>query len=301
MNAPTKYCRLLSFVIILAGPMAGQAQELSSTVHQLLVGVSQYARISREGQLRFAHKDALDLGGFLKSSSGQRTTLVNSQATLGNILAGLDELMQRARPGDWAVVLLSGHGDLSRSRDGGWFFLPHDFDPADPEGTALSKKLLDSYLYRLAESRVNVLLILDACHAGAMTLGEPRYAVLAGCRPDQLCREPPELANGAFTRAILEGLQGEADANRDGIVTLEELQAYVQGRLRQYQRAGILRRHGQQDPVFAWPVSVEANLPFARTPNTGPSRPTGASKPMSARPPKGDAARKDMLAAAPVQ
>src|SRR5262249_9760861 len=99
--------------------------------HQLLVGISEYPRLQAQSQLRFAHKDALDLGAVLAAPAGQARILVNGQATLRGILANLEDLTHRARPGDWALVLLSGHGGFAGVLNSEWCFLPHDVEPGD--------------------------------------------------------------------------------------------------------------------------------------------------------------------------
>jgi hypothetical protein len=254
--------RVFVLVVVLAGSASVNAQDQASTVHVLAVGVSEYQRLPIQSQLHFAHKDALDFAGQLRGRAGQTSTLVNSQATRQAILAGLDDLAGRAQAGDWVVILLSGHGGFADPVDREWFFIPYDTDPANVRNTALSRNVLHGSLMRISQKSVHVVLILDACHSGSMALGDPEYAVLAGCLAQESCMEAPDLCNGTFTRALLEALQGRMRAAKTGEVTLRGLQEYVGNRLQQYRRAGILRRHGLQTPVFAWPGSLEGNLPL---------------------------------------
>ena len=254
--------RVFVVVVLLAGPVSVQAGEQATTVHVLAVGVSEYQKLPAQSQLHFAHKDALDLAAQLRSRAGQHITLVNGQATRRAILASLDDLAGRAQAGDWVVVLLSGHGGFANPVDREWNFIPYDTDPANVTNTALSRNVLHGCLTRISQKGVHVVLILDACFSGTMALGDPEYAVLAGCLAQQVCMEAPDLSNGTFTRALLEGLQARVRASKAGGVTLRDLQDYVGNRLRQYRRAGILRRHGLQTPVFAWPASLEGSLPL---------------------------------------
>ena len=55
---------------------------------------------------------------------------------------------------------------------------------------------------------------------------------LMASRPKELSYEGPEFGggHGAFTYSLLKGLQGEADANHDGIVNVNELIDYVRDR-----------------------------------------------------------------------
>ena len=87
-----------------------------------------------------------------------------------------------------------------------------------------------------------VVLMLDTCHAGALRIApglaamdEPGarlsvgegFFLLAGTKPGEESQEEPELGHGAFTYALLEGLQGAADADHDGVLSVSDLFAYV--------------------------------------------------------------------------
>jgi uncharacterized caspase-like protein len=252
--------RIFVLVVLLAGPATAQAAEQAATVHVLSVGVSEYQRLPMQAQLHYAHKDALDFAGQLRGKAGQSITLVNGQATRRAILASLEDVAGRVQAGDWVVVLLSGHGGFADLVDREWFFIPYDTDPANVRDTAVSRNALHGCLTRISQKGVHVILILDACHSGSMALGDPEYAVLAGCLAQESCMEAPDLCNGTFTRALLEALQRRVGVAHG--VTLRTLQEYVGNRLRQYRSAGILRRHGIQTPVFAWPASLEGSLPL---------------------------------------
>jgi len=51
--------------------------------------------------------------------------------------------------------------------------------------------------------------------------------VLASSEGRELSQEDDASKNGVFTRAVVEGLSGKADANGDGVVTFQELSLYV--------------------------------------------------------------------------
>src|SRR5262249_47363961 len=81
------------------------------------------------------------------------------------------------------------------------------------------------------------------------------FAIFAGCRELEQSSEngPLAITNGFFTRALLEGLQGKADANNDGVVTLAEVNAYVAKRV----------------PYFAQGFPQNPNLTHTASFNTG--------------------------------
>ncbi len=52
-------------------------------------------------------------------------------------------------------------------------------------------------------------------------------AVLASSGAEQFSRGHPDLEHGFFSYAFLKGLNGEADSNKDGSVTINELNQYL--------------------------------------------------------------------------
>jgi len=89
--------------------------------------------------------------------------------------------------------------------------------------------------------------MLDTCHSGALSLavrglvsaddlasrlsaGEG-FFLLAATKPGEESREKPELRHGVFTYALLEALQGSADGDDDGVVSVSELFGHVARRV----------------------------------------------------------------------
>jgi uncharacterized caspase-like protein len=77
------------------------------------------------------------------------------------------------------------------------------------------------------------ILILDTCHArdvegrvDVQSLGKrsaaSRFALVVASKGDEESQEYAPARHGLFTHALLEGLRGPADADRDGLVTLDE-------------------------------------------------------------------------------
>jgi hypothetical protein len=51
--------------------------------------------------------------------------------------------------------------------------------------------------------------------------------VFSSCRGDEVSYETVEYENGLFTEYVVKAIDGAGDADRDGIVTTDELQDYV--------------------------------------------------------------------------
>jgi serine/threonine protein kinase len=60
-----------------------------------------------------------------------------------------------------------------------------------------------------------------------------RHSTVPGFRRSQVPGDPNEPLNSAFTYALIEGLRGAADLDRDGRITIDELYDFAHGRLAQ--------------------------------------------------------------------
>ena len=94
--------------------------------------------------------------------------LADRKATRSAILEGFAWLQKEMKPNDSVCVFYSGHGE--RGPNGGLYLLPADVDLKELEKTGISGEQLKAALVGLPGQ---VLLILDACHAGAVGRGKP--------------------------------------------------------------------------------------------------------------------------------
>jgi hypothetical protein len=193
--------------------------------------------------------DARKVGALFKRSGAEVESrlLVNEQATAGGIKAALRQVKDEARPGDFIVLFLAGHGTPTRD---GWVFLPHDYDRKNPAPTVIFDTDLLEEADALAARGHNVLLSVEACHSGlletkAKTLGligttRPKkrgrggLVLAASCLPHQfstVSRVSGEGFTGWFSTALRQGLGGEADQDHNGVVSVAELRNFLQARL----------------------------------------------------------------------
>jgi hypothetical protein len=223
-------------------------------IHAVLIGISRYAAIR---SLRYADRDAMALAEYLEKQVGvpraNITLLVNDQATLVNLKRVLGtELKRRAAEKDTVIIFYAGHGapeaDAANPDDDGLekYLVPHDGDPRDLYTTGLPMREVENILQRLSAERVVV--ITDACYSGAtggrtFSTGSRRAVVsdnflarlsrgrgrvvLTASRASEVSEERDELKHGVFTYYLLEGLRGGADLDGDGVITVDEIYAYV--------------------------------------------------------------------------
>jgi uncharacterized caspase-like protein len=219
----------------------------------LAIGISEYEKPAFK--LHFAAADASDVhNAFEHQKSAAKglfrdveTRLIpEQQATRHNILSGLTWLSQEGTQGDLRVLFLSGHGGLEGHN---YYFYARQHDPdGDAEDNDIPWTVL---MDRLTSAKSKVALFVDTCHAAAITGPQKRgdktlsqiikemkndyYGVItfAAATDEEASVERPEWGHGAFTQALLEGLQGKADLNGDGVVETAELSTWIVQRVRE--------------------------------------------------------------------
>ncbi|MBP2230032.1 WD40 repeat protein [Azospirillum agricola] len=233
-----------------AGPLAG-ADLLKPKLYVLAVGVGQYADPALK--LEFAGKDARDFAAALKTQSGRLygevivKPLIDRDATRDAVIDGLDWLQRQTTARDMAVLFLSGHG--MDDNNGDYYFLPSDADAANPRRRGVPNSEIQKTLRDIGGK---ALAFLDTCHSGNALGGrkgapvdvdrlanelashENGSVVFMSSLGRQYSLEDPRWNNGAFTKALVEGLSGKASlVRRDGTVSVDELSAYVADRVKE--------------------------------------------------------------------
>ena len=110
---------------------------------------------------------------------------------------------------------------------------------------------------------------IDTCHSGITArpgqstnpdltralneINEERgVIVFASSAGRELSQESREWGNGAFTKAIIEGIRGKADLRNDGLIRPTLLQAYVTDRVRELtdnKQRPVMFNVGIDDPI----------------------------------------------------
>jgi hypothetical protein len=246
-------------------------------LYALVVGVSKYndSRL----RLNYSAKDAQDFAKFLESQKQVfRKThvqlMLDEQATKRDIEKYLFHELLKAGKDDTVVLFFSGHGVTDPTHPDELYFLTSDADPKYCEATGLKMTGLH-FLNRIDTKRV--VLIADACHAGGparittrsvqdplekfmkMFTEATGRVYLASSRPEEKSQEKEELGNGVFTYYLLKGLRGEADADRDGVVTVEEAYDYAYERTKD-ETSGAQHPQKLISGSGRFPLSVLGNL-----------------------------------------
>lgn len=215
-------------------------------VYLVAIGVNRYRNTALD--LKYAQPDAEALaeafGAACQTGALYHkaivTPLVNERATRDAVRRALDDVRKAARPNDLFVLAFAGHGVRE---EGEFFLLTHEADPTDAR--ALAKTALSGAALRegLADFPCQVLLMLDACHAGAFGTGlrpgtdeaaraladvDNRVAVMCAAlgHEESLGKD----GHGLFTKAVVAALRRDPAAfynKRTGELTVYHLQAFV--------------------------------------------------------------------------
>lgn len=200
--------------------------------------------------------------------------------------------LEETNPDDIVIISYSGHGHTDASGD--FVLVPSDARwPGDADGpvpqTVISAADLTVWLGFMQASEIAF--IIDACHSGASVqtpdfkpgpmgdagLGQLAFdkgiRILAATQADDVALELSSLQQGLLTAALGEGLEDEgalADANRDGIVLLDEWLRYAVARLpslseeaRRGRIGGTMAARGVR-VVMRRPANVGAGAGLAR-------------------------------------
>lgn len=228
-------------------------------LHLLAIGISRYnSKYAKNLQLKFADADARAFAECIREtqegglySKVHPQLLLNEEAKKDDILNALNAFKKHKENhkgisgvSNFFVIFFSGHGDLI---DGEFYLMPQDVNASDREQierTGLEMSKVRRILLKLANSD-RVLLLLDACHSGAITtIGEalmmdstglriflagPNVNVFTSSSGYEKSREDPEWRHGAFTKAILDSFNPDhgADSDRNGLISCAELANYV--------------------------------------------------------------------------
>jgi WD40 repeat protein len=233
-------------------------------LYGLLVGVSSFRDPALN--LRYAAKDAKDFAEALRAQQGglyrevELKVLTDTDATTAEVKRSLTWLERSVTENDVGLVYLAGQG-VSDAKNR-YYYLTSDSDTAELADTALEGFALKERTRAIAGK---VVVLLDTSHAGQATVTgrgvtdintmvselsstENGVVTCASSRGRQASQENDDSHNGAFTRALIEGLAA-GKASDNGTVTTTTLDSWLT------RRVGELTG-GAQRPVMIRPQTV---------------------------------------------
>jgi WD40 repeat protein/uncharacterized caspase-like protein len=281
-------------------------------LYLLAAGVDRYAHADRFSglgltNLEFAVADAQAVRESLSRRSLELYDLAadrivaDTEATRDGCKAAIGRLAKQlegvVEPDDLLVVFLAGHGMVNVESGRTYSYLCHDAQlreaAADQEPVPSEEGSLRwQDFQQLARIPCRKLALVDTCHSGAMgpairsetirEFQENMIVVLAAAADGEPSQEAKVWGHGAFTKILLEALEGKADIGRsrsretaaaaagrdrasrsrpDGIVSLDEIIDYVLKGVPDLTRVG-----GDDDTAQHPTVSPENLIPYVKVP-----------------------------------
>ena len=231
----------------------------------IIIGIQDYERVPKA---EFANEDAKAFYEYATRALGIRPEniklLIDKDAGQADILKTFRTWLpvkMREKKSD-LFVFYSGHG-LPTADGKSLYFMPYGVDRDVLEDSAIEQTKLVAIIESVKPKTVT--LFIDSCYSGASRSGETliasarplalkttsagfpkNYTVFTASNSEQISSSSPSLNHGVFSFYLMKALEGEADVNRDGQLTLGELQGYLLDKVSSY--AATLNR--KQEPQF---------------------------------------------------
>jgi WD40 repeat protein len=243
----------------------------------IAVGVNRYEDPDL-GRLSYAVQDATEIVNLFKSQEGTVYRKVNDlllvsdnqrrTATKANIVNNFSFFLRDVGDRDIVILFLSGHGTYEE-RDG-YFFLPHDAAFTRDGSVMPSQAISYNDIRMITEGPgKRKLIFIDTCHSAAVAgkrikggkyydfirkLQDSGAMIFTSSEGNEISIERSTEGHSLFTYAIIDGMKGEADKYKDGIINMSELYAHVMNTVPSLSE-------GEQHPVM--PVIIE-DFPVAK-------------------------------------
>ncbi len=230
----------------------------------IIIGIADYQNLPKAD---YANDDARVFYDYalraLGVKAGNIKLLVDADADEVSIYKAFKTwLPSKVKSSTDIYVFYSGHG-LPAADGKGLYLLPQKTDRDLISKTAVQVQEIISDIQSTKPKSVT--LFIDACYSGQSRTGETRIAsarpiviksntqifpenfnVITASQNDQISSSNPDLKHGIFSYYLMRGMEGDADANKDGKITLGEMQSYLMENVSR-QAATMSRK---QEPQF---------------------------------------------------
>lgn len=210
--------------------VCGYTQAYAQKTYVLIAGISNYP--GEKSDVGQTTKDAKKMARFWQKRTPNVVLLTSSYVTTENIKQKLTEISEAATEDDVIIFFYAGHGAKN-------YLVLHD--------TVFPyRRLLNILQKSKAKAKI---CFLNACFSGSIFEAakqnpDDAFVLFASSRENEESIEERNLGAGFFSQALIKGLVGQCDYNKDKIITVKELFAFIQ--------KDIANRTNQQHPqVYA--------------------------------------------------
>ena len=211
----------------------------------VIIGISNYKTLPKA---EFANDDARVFYDYAIRALGVKAEniklLVDADADEVEIIKAFKTwLPSRTKSTTDVYVYYSGHG-LPTPDGQGLYILPPRADRDFISRTSIQFQEINADIQAVKPKSVTI--FMDACYSGQARNGETlvasarpialkaekklfpdNFTVITASQADQISLSSPDLKHGIFSYYLMRGMEGDADANKDGKITLNEMQAYL--------------------------------------------------------------------------
>jgi hypothetical protein len=211
----------------------------------IIIGISNYKTLPKA---EFANDDARVFYDYAIRALGVKPEniklLVDQDAEEVEIIKTFKTwLPSRVKSTTEVYVFYSGHG-LPTQDGQGLYLLPPRADRDFISRTSIQFQEINADLQ--AAKPKSVTIFMDACYSGQARSGETlvanarpvtlkadkklfpdNFTVITASQANQISSSSPDLKHGIFSYYLMKGMEGDADTNKDGKITLGEMQVYL--------------------------------------------------------------------------
>lgn len=187
----------------------------SAKTYVLVTAVSTYQQA--ENNVTQTTKNAKSFAKKMRTQTEDVSILTSSYANHDNVLAKLKAICKGATKNDQIIFFFAGHGGADTPESG----CIYAYDKP-----IYYTELMKCFNGCKAPEKV---MLIEACHSGSSLKSYIKNGVvcLASSRMDEYSYYHNILGAGYFSNALLLGIQGKADANKDKKITISELYKYI--------------------------------------------------------------------------
>ncbi len=258
----TREATTSKFVIADLNPSSIKPKSLSKDSVAIIIGISNYKKLPKA---EFANEDARYFYDYAIRALGVNPEniklLVDDDADQTEIYRTFKSwLPPRIKKNNTNLyIFYSGHG-LPTLDGQNLMLLPVHSDRDFLNETGVSQSRINAEIQATHPKSVTV--FLDSCYSGMARSGEallasarpitlrattqifpPEFSVITASSADQISSSSPALRHGIFSYFLMKGMEGDADVNKDGKITMGEMHNYLKENVSK--QANLLNRDQQ--------------------------------------------------------
>jgi len=228
----------------------------------VIIGNADYSKLAKDiPNVAPAYADALSMKKYFMEGLGIKSgNIIDLKDATGSQMIRVfgSTINHKGQLHDWikpdksrVYIYYAGHGAPS-NEDGSAYLVPSDADASRIDLNGYSLETLYDNLSKLKAKNITV--ILEACFSGASQAGtlvanaspiflKPKKAtvpngitVISAGSPDQIASWEENKSHGLFTQYYLKAMSGEADRDKNGFISNDELKNYLEDTMTYYAR-----------------------------------------------------------------